>query len=47
MKKMIDIEKPDLVALTGDMVSGDWWDGTDSFYKNNWNNWTSAFLEEK
>ena len=32
MKKLIDFEKPDLVALTGDMVSGYGWDGSQGWY---------------
>ena len=32
MKKLIKIEKPDLVVITGDGVSGYSWDQSDGWY---------------
>jgi len=33
VSKLIDLEKPDVVVLTGDMVSGFAWDKSEGWYK--------------
>jgi len=41
MKKLIDIEKPDLVILTGDMITGYNWNKTEeNWYQKVWKNMT-------
>lgn len=47
MEKMLDIEQPDLVVLTGDMVSGYAWDGTRGWYFKHWAKWTSPFMKKR
>jgi len=43
VEKMLLLEKPDLVVLTGDMVSGFAWDKSAGWYQNNWKKWTAPF----
>lgn len=37
---------PDVVILTGDMVSGYSWDNTDGWYEKQWRKWTLPFLKK-
>ena len=46
MKKLINNEKPDLVIITGDGVTGYEWDKSiDNWFEKVWKNMTLAFLE--
>lgn len=48
VEKLIKATKPDVVAVTGDAVSGYCWDGKDQhFYQNLWKNWTKPFTNLK
>src|SRR5690349_2424747 len=42
---ILSIEKPDLVVLTGDMVSGYAWDKTSGWYEKQWNKFTKPFID--
>lgn len=47
-QKLINYVKPDLVVLTGDMVSGYAWDGkTSNFFYNCWKKFTKCFTDNK
>lgn len=36
IETVLELEKPDLVVLTGDLVSGYMWDGTQDWFKDRW-----------
>ena len=40
---MIEFEKPDVVVLTGDMVSGYAWKNEDNWHKEIWERWVQPF----
>ena len=47
-EKLLKYIKPDMVVLTGDMVSGYAWDKkSKDFYFSNWKKFTKSFLEKK
>ena len=47
MIDILDWEKPDLVVITGDMVTGFAWDGiTPNWYANNYDRFTEAMREK-
>lgn len=46
MKKLLTLEQPDFVAVTGDCVSGYAWDGkTQGWYKEQYLQFTRAMIE--
>lgn len=46
MKNILEWEKPDLVVVTGDAVSGYAWDGKQTdWYKEEFTNFVQAMLE--
>jgi predicted MPP superfamily phosphohydrolase len=45
LEKLIEIEKPNVAVLTGDMVSGYAWDKTEGWYERQWKKWTEAFIK--
>lgn len=47
MASLIDKTHPDLVVITGDVVSGEKWDRTPSYYQNAWSDFTSVFTEKE
>lgn len=47
MESLIQMEKPDVAVLTGDMVSGYAWDKSEGWYKKQWKKWTTAFVNQK
>lgn len=44
---IIQFEKPDFTAVTGDCVSGWMYDGEKGWYKRMWDKWTSPYLKYK
>mmetsp|Transcript_2883 Transcript_2883/g.2959 ORF Transcript_2883/g.2959 Transcript_2883/m.2959 type:complete len:377 (+) Transcript_2883:12-1142(+) len=43
-ERLLNYTKPDLVAITGDSISGNLWDGTSkNFYQNIWTKFTAPF----
>jgi metallophosphoesterase superfamily enzyme len=45
MKKLIKYSKPDLVIITGDIVSGFFWDKSQGFFRKHWRKFKSVFEE--
>lgn len=46
MRNILKSYKPDMIALTGDALSGYAWDGKNTtFYHDKWKQWSSAFEE--
>jgi predicted MPP superfamily phosphohydrolase len=47
INKLIDEIKPDLVANTGDTISGEYGSNYEAFFRNNWKKLSEIFIEKQ
>jgi metallophosphoesterase superfamily enzyme len=46
MRKVLELEKPDIAVITGDVISGYAWDGkTEGWYAQHYQNFTKVLYE--
>lgn len=47
LKTVLDMEKPDFVVFTGDMVTGYSWDGSEGWFERQWKEFTRTVRERE